>query len=275
MKQITLITLVILTFLFSFTSLAQENKEKCTITNTKFSPGEEYLYVIAYNWFVVFSEVGQVSLKLKSDEIFGQPAYHYIAEGRSFNWWDKFFKVRDKYEAWVRQDNLRPIYFQRNTREGNWRQHESYMYENDSVIYRKSKVKEDPVRYDTIPINGCTWDVLSALLYTRNFDFSKYKSGDRIPISVALDHEVYDLYFRYQGIEDFKLKGVGTFECMKFTVMLVEGTMFHEGENMVMWVTNDKNQIPLYIESPILIGSIKARLVALKGNRYPITSKKK
>lgn len=265
---------VIALFMLIHIPLVAQDSVNCAGENKTFLPGEEYTYVIAYNWFVVFSEVGMVKFTVKKDRIFDQDAYHFIGEGRTFNWWDKFFRVRDKYESWVREDNLRPLFFQRNTREGSWRQHESYTFQGDSLIFRKSKVKEDPIRYDTIPINSCTWDVMSAILYTRNFDYSGYNIGDKIPVAVALDERVYDLYFRYQGVEELKVKGLGTFECLKFSVLLVEGTMFHEGENMVLWVTNDKNQIPVYVESPILIGNIKARLVSIKGNQFPLDSKK-
>lgn len=273
MKQVTSGIIIILFVLIS-TSVKAQDTTDCKFSNTTFLPGEELTYIIAYNWFVVFSEVGMVKFSIKEDKIFDQQAYHFIGEGRTFNWWDKFFRVRDRYESWVRTDNLRPLFFERNTREGNWRQHENYTFDGDSLIYRKSKVKEDPTKYDTLKSNACTWDVMSAILYTRNFNYSGYEVGEKIPVSVALDEEVYDLYFRYLGNEDYKVKGLGSFECLKFAVMLVEGSMFHEGENMVLWVTNDKNQIPVYVESPILIGNVKARLVSVKGNRHPLTSKK-
>lgn len=272
MKNIFFTPVIILLFVCSY-AFSQDTLPECHVQNRTFFPGEKYSYIISYNWFIVFSEVGEVTFSIEEDEIFDQKAFHFVADGKTFNWWDKFFKVRDRYEVWVKQDNLRPLFFQRNTREGNWRQHESYTFKEDSLIYRKTRVKDKPMRYDTLQINSCTWDIMSSLLYTRNFDYSGYEVGEKIPISVALDQDIYDLYFRYLGVEEIKVKGIGTFECMKFTILLVEGTMFHEGEDMFLWVTNDKNQIPIYVESPILIGSIKARIYSIEGNRYPLTSK--
>lgn len=252
----------------------QESSLPCFRKNNTFSVGEELTYIVSYNWFVVFSEVGQVNITIDEDKLFGHDVYHFAGVGKSYNWWDKFFKVRDRYETWVRQDNMRPLFFQRNNREGGYRQHEIYTYDGDSIIYRKDKVNEQPLKFDTIPIKPCTFDVMSALLYTRNLDYNNIKIGDKIPITVAMDRESYDLYYRYQGLENIKLKDFGTFECMKFTILLVEGTVFHEGEDMAIWVTNDKNRIPVYVESPILIGSVKVRLTEVKGNKFPITSLK-
>jgi hypothetical protein len=270
MKKYIFISLF--TLIFTLYTDAQE-KEICEIENIAFSEGEKLSYIISYNWFVVFSEVGLVDMTINEENINGVDAYYYKATGRTFNWWDKFFKVRDTYETWVRKDNLRPLFFERNTREGDFRQHENYVFEGDSLVYRKNKIRDNAFTYDTIKITGCTYDVMSSLLFTRNIDYSKMKSNEKIPITVVMDDKTYDLYFRYIGIENKKLKNVGTFECLKFTVLLVQGTMFHEGEDMFIWVTNDKNHIPLWAESPILIGNVKARITKIQGNRYPLTSK--
>lgn len=271
MKKLSIIN--VLLFLLLVQGIAQN--QNCNHENATFAPGEHLSYVLSYNWFVVFSEVGLVDFTIEEDKIKGQDTYHFKAEGRTFKWWDSFFKVRDSYETWVHKDNLRPIYFQRNTREGDFRQHENYKFKGDSLVIRKNKTYDNPFSHDTIHVDGCTFDVMSALLYTRNIDFSKYKEGDKIPVSVILDDKSYSLFFRYLGVEDKKVKGLGTFECLKFTVLLVEGTMFHGGEDMFLWVTNDKNHIPVYVSSPILIGSVKGRLTSIEGNRFPLTSKKK
>lgn len=268
----SLYILILFIFVASNTVLSQDTN--CYQTNNTFAAKEKLSYIVSYNWFVVFSEVGLVDFTIKEDKFKGVPTYHFKAEGRTFNWWDSFFKVRDSYETWIRQDNMRPMYFQRNTREGDYRQHENYIFEGDSIVYRKNKTYDNPFSYDTIRINNCAFDVMSSLLYTRNLDYSNIKVGDKIPVTIVLDEKAYDLYFRYLGIEDKKVKGVGTFECKKFTVLLVEGTLFHGGEDMLMWVTNDKNHIPVFIQSPIIIGSVRARISEIEGNRYPLTSKK-
>ncbi len=42
---------------------------------------------------------------------------------------------------------------------------------------------------------------------------------------------------------------------------------------MTVYVTDDKNRVPLLIETPILVGSIKARVNKMSGLMHPITSK--
>jgi hypothetical protein len=270
MKKQLILTLLIVLFspLYSFSQTSV-----CNTKNVTFKSGEKLSYVIAYNWFVVYTEVGLADFTINNDIINGQKAYHFVGKGRTFNMWDSFFEVRDKYESWVTRDSLKPIYFERNNKDGNFTQNEKYNFIDDSIVIRKNRTYDNPFSYDTIPVTPCTYDVMSALLHTRNIDFSKVKVNDKIPVSIVLDDEVYNLYFRYLGLEDKKVKGLGTFKCRKFVALLVEGTIFHEGEDMLLWITNDQNHIPIYIQSPILIGSIKAYITKIEGNRYPLTSK--
>ena len=41
---------------------------------------------------------------------------------------------------------------------------------------------------------------------------------------------------------------------------------------MVIWVTDDENHIPVRIETPIIIGSIKVDLDAYENLRHPLSS---
>ena len=66
---------------------------------------------------------------------------------------------------------------------------------------------------------------------------------------------------------------MGKFICLKFQPQLVAGTIFKEDANMTIYVTDDKNKIPLVIESEVLVGSIKASIRDWSGIRNKLTSK--
>jgi hypothetical protein len=114
-------------------------------------------------------------------------------------------------------------------------------------------------------------DVVSAIYYARNINFDKYKAGDRIPFQMFLDNEVYSMYVRYLGKETIKTK-YGKFRAIKFKPLLVKGNIFEGGEKMNVWVTDDPNHIPVRIESPIAVGSIKVDMMQYRNIRYPLSS---
>ncbi len=274
MKSLKIIAAILfLSGFFSISVLKAQNSQ-CSVTNTTFTDGEELSYVVSYNWFIMYTEVGEVKFNVDKESIFGKPSLHLLGEGSTYRAWDLFFKVRDRYESWVNPLTLEPYYFKRHVREGNYKMDLEYVLNSkDTLAYSTYKSNDNPVEKDTIKTKPCIYDVITSLYYARNIDFSKYRTDDTIPMRVLLDREVYNLYFRYKGIENIKIRHVGEFECIKFSVLLVEGSVFHGGENMFVWVTNDKNRIPVYLESPILVGSVKVFLNSYKGLKYPMTAK--
>jgi murein L,D-transpeptidase YafK len=54
---------------------------------------------------------------------------------------------------------------------------------------------------------------------------------------------------------------------------LLKGRVFKDDEALTLWVTDDENKIPLLVESDIFVGSIKAEITKIKGNRNPLTAK--
>ena len=265
-----------LSLVFAVLSIHNLNAQDCRGKNTTFKTGEEVTYIVSYDWFVIWTEVGEIKLSIKDTTYQDKPAYEFVGLGETFKSWDWIFKVRDRFETVVDKNTLKPYVAVRDIKEGNYRQYDNYRYNfKENEVYARNKTNDKPETLDTLAINGCTFDIMSALLFARNIDFSKHKVGDTIPVTIMLDKESYPIYFRYQGIENYKLKHIGVFECIKFSVMLIEGEMFHEGENMTVWATNDKNHIVVYAESPILVGSVKVRLAEVKNNRYPFTSLKK
>jgi hypothetical protein len=50
----------------------------------------------------------------------------------------------------------------------------------------------------------------------------------------------------------------------------VEGTIFKGGEDLTVWVTADKNKIPVMAEAKILVGSVKAYLTSYEGLKLPL-----
>jgi hypothetical protein len=262
-------------FIASFLSFSGMllNAQSCASKNFTFKPGEEIVYILSYDWFIIWTEVGEAKLTINETEFEGKPAYQYTAYGRTFNNWDIFFKVRDKFETIVDKNTLKPFQSSREIREGNYRQNDQYTFHHEAgLVYTENKTNDRPKTFDTLEMKSCTFDIMSALLYARNIDFSIYEKGDTFPIMVLLDKEMYPVYFRYLGVEKLKVKRVGTFECVKFSVMLVEGEMFHEGENMTIWATNDPNHIVVYAESPVLVGSVRVQIADVKNKRYPFTS---
>jgi hypothetical protein len=206
---------------------------------------------------------GEANFTTPLEKVAGKPVYHITGDGKTYSFYDNFFKVRDKYETFIDTATLQPLRFIRNVYEGGYKKYENVTFNKttNSAITNQGVYK----------VPECVQDVLSAVYYSRNIDFNKHKVGDKIEFSMFLDNEVYQMYLRYLGKETIKTK-YGKFRAIKFKPLLIKGTIFEGGEKMTVWVSDDKNHIPLRIESPISVGSVKIDMISYRNLRYPLTS---
>ena len=119
-------------------------------------------------------------------------------------------------------------------------------------------------------------DMVSILYYARNLDFKNFKTGDSFPIQIFADKETWPLTVTYRGREaGKKIKDLGQYNTLRFSPQVIERDLFPENTEMNVWVTDDANRLPLIIESPLKVGSVKAVLKSQKGLRYPVAAKQK
>lgn len=235
----------------------------CTMRNTSFVANEKLTFKVFYTLAGVYVGAGEVNFTTSLEMLNNKPVYHIVGDGKTYNFYDNFFKVRDKYESYIDTATLQPYKFIRNVDEGGYRKYENVTFNKTTNI----AVTNDGV----FKVPECVQDVLSAIYYSRNIDFNKYKPGDRIPFDLFLDKEVFNMYVRYLGKETIKTK-YGKFRAIKFKPLLIKGTIFEGGEKMTVWVSDDRNHIPLRIESPISVGTIKVDMISNRNLRYQLTS---
>jgi Protein of unknown function (DUF3108) len=235
----------------------------CGVVNTAFTGGEHISFKIYYSVIGIFVDAGDASFTVTQTRLYNKPVYNILGIGNSNPRYDWIFKVRDRYESFIDTASLIPYKFIRNVDEGGYKKYELVNFD---------QVKNEAVsQHGTFKVPPCIQDVLSSIYYARNIDFNKYKTGDKIPFNMFLDDEVYSLYIRYMGKEIIKTR-YGKFRAIKFKPMLIKGTIFEGGEKMTVWVSDDPNHIPLRIESPITVGSVKVDMMSYKNLRYPISS---
>ena len=245
---------------------AAQNKSTnlyCGIKNTAFKPGEVVTMTVYYNSLGTYVGAGDATFSTTLERFNGKPVYHVVGVGKSYSFFDNFFKVRDRYESYIDTTTMLPLKFIRNVDEGGHK-----IYNNVTFNHKASTAVSTRGVFN---ISECVQDVMSSVYYARNIDFKKYKVGDKIPLDMYIDDEVNHLYIRYMGKEKIKTR-YGKFNAIKIKPLLVKGTMFDGGEKMNAWVSDDPNHLLLRVESPILVGRVVVDMMGYKNLRYPLTS---
>jgi hypothetical protein len=255
-------------FLLSLNSIAQPT---CIFKNETFKENEFFGFEIYYSWGAIWMNAGYASFNTEKIELNNQTVYHFVGLGATHPKYDWFYKVNDKYESYADTLSLKPLRFKREASEGGNYTFDDYVFnQRKKKVYTASKRDKKTTQLDSLTISACTNDVLTAIYYTRCIDFSSYKINDTIPVTFVLDGKVYPSYVRYLGSEIIHSNVLGDVKCIKFRPRLISGTLFKEGEGMTVWVTDDKNRMPVYVETAIIVGSIKVYLSKYSGLRNKI-----
>jgi hypothetical protein len=243
----------------------------CHTENDVFSGGEEIVYKIYYNWNFIWLSAGEVTFRVydEGDE------YHISAKGRTYDSYEWFFKVRDNYDSYIDKETLLPRLHIRDVTEGDYERYDKVLFDQaaQTAVSNRGRSREDATP-ETFDLNGCMHDILSVVYYLRNVEVNKLNTGDELPVKIFFDRETFPLKVKYLGSEkNTKVKGMGHFSTHRFSPDLITGEVFKDGDEMNVYVSADKNKIPVLIESPVSVGSVKVVLKSYKGLRYDFTAK--
>ncbi len=232
--------------------------------------GESLTYVVNYTWGAIDTDVGEAVTNLKYED----GMFHSVITGQTYKFYDIIFKVREFFESKFYEDPIRPHYFYRNTQEGKYRIKNTFHFNDQTNEIHSTIQKYDRTPVDTLlPGTGNTYDIPSLFYKVRCVDFDSVAIGEKQPISFAIDDDIYNFWYIYMGKEVKKIKGLGTFNTLKFAVRLVAGSVFTGKDDMYIWVTDDENKVPLLFESPIIVGRVRGRLKEYTNLKGELTSK--
>ena len=264
---------VFLTIFFAFTA---NSTNLCTQRNSAFKAGEELNYEMYYNLSFVWVHAGNVRFTVQNSFVGMTPAYRMQALGTTVRSFDRFFRVRDTLTTFVDSTYITPFLFRQSSQEDTyWKKNEIDFRRNDNGWAADlTSRRRSGIRQETVSSENCFFDILSAVYKFRNIDTSNLHPNQTFPFQVALHDGLYSLSLRYIKTEEVKLRNGDRYRCLVFKPVLVTGEVFRNADGMTIWVTDDENKIPVYIESKIRVGSIRAQVTNIKNARHPLTSKR-
>ena len=260
----------ILTILFFFLSFFNKAQKLCSSSIAPFQDGEQIIYNIEYKMGNSWVSAGKARFIVKDSTFNNKSCYYIEGKGRSLQSYDWFFKVRDKYASFISKSNLKPYYFQRRVREGDFSLDYDYEFNFKKLkAYVTEKRKSSKIK-DTININQCSFDIMTAVYLSRSINFKELSYDDSVNLDIVLDKELFDLAIEYKGEKDITAQHGKKINCIHFQIKLIEGTIFKGNEKMDVFVSNDGNKIPVFVEAEIIVGSIRAYAKSIKGTKTPL-----
>lgn len=249
------ISLLIIVFLVINVAFGQQE--------SAFDKGEWFKFKMSYSGWM---KAGEATLEVFEDMIGDKSVFHVVGNGRTTGAVGWFFKVRDRYESYFDKEKLIPFRFVRDINEGGHTKNIEIIFDQDknkAQIFNKKHNKNS-----VVDIEPNVQDMVSMFYYLRNnLDVSDLKVNDEIQTTMFFDYENYGFKIKYLGVETIRTS-FGKIKCFKFRPYVMAGRVFKEEESLTLWVSADRNKIPIRIKADLAIGSLRADLDAFKGLKH-------
>lgn len=225
-----------------------------------FSVGEIIRYRVS--WEMV--PAGDVTFKVMPHTDFkGEPAWHFVLEGRSRRYVDLFYKIRDRFDSFTDLEFNRSLEYRKlQTGKEDKNVVVAFDWDKNLATYSNHGGKRPSIE---IPDN--TFDPLSSFYKLRTLDFSKVRFSN----GTAEKTEKGDLYFPVtDGKRCFIQKGqvlkkerISLVHKSYDTYLIIPHVnhfsgVFKKSENpsVKVWLSADERQIPVRIAIKVFIGSV-------------------
>ena len=252
------------TIILLFVGLQNANIKK----DSAFQDGEWFKFEMSYSGFL---KAGNATLSVNDSRLDGKEVYHVVGKGWTTGAIKWFFKVKDRYESYFDKESGAPYKFIRKIDEGGHTKdiEIDFNHEQRKAIVNNKKKK----KVKTITTAQDVQDMVSMYYHLRNtIDIASLEVGDEIKTNMFFDEENYGFKLKYLGKETIEVDINGSdikVKSLKFRPYVMAGRVFKEEESLTLWVSADKNKMPLKIKADLAVGSLRADLVAFKGLKHP------
>lgn len=228
-----------------------------------FDTGEWFKFRIHYGMI----NAGYATLELKETTRKNKKVHYAVGKGWTVGMTKMFFKVEDHYQSIFDKQTGRPYQFLRKIDEGGYTKDQEGFFNQDKNTVLVKDYKHSTEKTFSVP--NKVQDIVSAFYYLRNYPgIDKMQKGESIEIDMFFDDETFKFKLKFMGYEDINTK-FGKVSSMVFRPMVQAGRVFKEEESLTIWISKDKNKIPLRIKASLAVGSLKADLEAFKGLQHP------
>ena len=229
--------------------------------------GETLRYRIHYGLL----NAGTASLTTLKTTYKGQPHFYVKGIGKTTGAVRAFFKVEDKYESFINYNTGLPSFYVRNVKEGTYTQHfETVFNHSNQTLLLTDKEKNTTQSLKSV---AGIQDMLSAFYYLRSLNDSELKVGSVKKVNVWIDDEMFPFQLKVVGTENVKTK-FGWINTLKIVPQVISGRVFKDKEGVTLWVSNDRNHIPIAIKAELAVGSLKADIDSYASVKYPLNFSK-
>lgn len=238
--------------------------------NEVFGLGEELTYKATFLGLTAGSAITRVDKSYH--KVLGNTCYKIDVMGQTSDWISWITKVKDAWGTYMDTSSLATRASYRKIREGRYRKDEWVTFDQEAnkatvqVIDKKTEKYGEPKIFD-LPPNAT--DLVGGFMHLRFFDFEELKKGDTLSLGGFFEDASYLLKILYKGKSVVKTN-FGKIPCHVLIPIVPDNEIFDGPNSITVWISDDKNKIPVKMSAKMFVGSTGIELVSFRGLKNSI-----
>lgn len=240
--------------------------QKADITSSAaFNANERFEYNVSFKWGVVRGKVGDAYISNRKTnngtQYFTQLLFRTTGLG------DTFYRMRDTLETLYSAQKM-PLRFEKRINEKNFIRTDevSFTHYKDHVNAKSRVLRPSGVELDTLYVLDNTKyqviDLLSTLALVRSYDHTQNSGVSNKRVAIPIGKDIIYLEYEYKGTESVKMPDGSTRNAMLIYLHVNDKAFKEKNGSVKVWVTQDREQIPVKIQAQLAVGYAVVDLVS-------------
>jgi hypothetical protein len=232
------------------------------VPQNSFGRGETIRYRVHYGFINAAEATVETSGRL--ERVADRPCYQATVSGHTTGSFDYFLRIRDQWRSYIDTTSILPLRATRDIAEKNYRKKETVTFDHAHDLAEIQDHNKDNPKRTTVKILNNAQDMVSGFYYLRTINFDRLKPGDVVKMPGFLEGDNYVLEVTFRGREITETKA-GNIRTIKLTPKMPSNKLF-KGENAIsVYLSDDKNKIPVLFQAEMFVGSIKVDMYKAEG----------
>lgn len=232
------------------------------LPQNSFGRGETIRYRVHYGFINAAEAIVETSGRL--ERVNERPCYQATVSGRTTGSFDYFLRIRDQWRSYIDTTSILPLRATRDIAEKNYRKKETINFDHFRDLAEIQDHDKDEPKRTTVKILNNAQDMVSGFYFLRTLNYDHLRPGDVLKVPGFLDGDNYMLEVVFRGREITETKA-GDVRTIKLTPKMPSNKLF-KGENAIsVYLSDDKNKIPVMFQAEMFVGSIKVDMYKAEG----------
>ncbi len=221
----------------------------------KIQKGEVITYRIAfYSMLTRNIKGGNATLSVMPQEkkVNGKMMYHAVLKGETSGVIEWIYKINNHYETYMDTATFFPALYIQKVRENKYSKDDSVVFNQEAQIAKYNG--------KTTKIYKGTNDFVSMLYAVRQKDISNLKKGEFFLLPIFIDKKAIQSKVKFIGKKTISTKNDIRI-CYGFKPEVPRGKLFKKKYPATIWVSADKDRLPMLVEAKMRVGKIKLEIL--------------